>query len=50
VTAGRRETAAAGVTETHSLVEYFGDVAQAMSRTAEGLHALGARLARQWSR
>lgn len=50
VTAGRREAADAGVTEAHSLVEHFGDVEQAMSRAAEGLRALGARLARQWSR
>lgn len=50
VTAGRREAAAAGVTEAHSLVEHFGNVSDAMARPAEGLRALGARLARQWSR
>jgi glycerate kinase len=38
------------VTETHSLVDHFGDVQAAMRRPAEGLSALGARLARQWSR
>ncbi|MFS8479935.1 MAG: glycerate kinase [Micromonosporaceae bacterium] len=50
VTAGREEAAAAGVTEAHSLVEHFGSVAAAMSQTAEGLRALGARLAARWSR
>ncbi|NYF54365.1 glycerate kinase family protein [Micromonospora purpureochromogenes] len=55
VSTGRREAASAGVTETHSLVEHFGGeerggVEAAMSRPAEGLRALGARLARQWSR
>lgn len=50
VSAGRRESAAAGVTEAYSLVDYFrGDVAQAMARPAEGLAALGTRLARRWS-
>ncbi|MFC4145858.1 glycerate kinase [Micromonospora mangrovi] len=52
---GRREAAAAGVTEAYSLVEHFGGeerggVEAAMARPAEGLRALGARLARQWSR
>jgi glycerate kinase len=50
VSAGRREAAVAGVTETYSLVEHFGDVSAAMSRPAEGLRAIGARLARAWSR
>ncbi|AVT33788.1 hypothetical protein C6361_35030 [Plantactinospora sp. BC1] len=55
VSAGRRESAAAGVTETHSLVDHFGGephggVERAMSRPAEGLRALAARLAGQWSR
>ncbi|WP_446210728.1 glycerate kinase family protein [Micromonospora sp. IBSANI012] len=55
VSTGRREAASAGVTETYSLVEHFGGeerggVEAAMSRPAEGLRALGARLARQWSR
>jgi glycerate kinase len=48
--AGRREAAAAGVTETHSLVEFFGDLDDAMARPAEGLAALAGRLAAQWSR
>lgn len=52
---GRREAASAGVTEAYSLVEHFGGeerggLAAALSRPAEGLRALGARLARQWSR
>ncbi|MBO4209704.1 glycerate kinase family protein [Micromonospora echinofusca] len=50
VTAGRREAAAAGVTEAYSLVEHFGDVETAMARPADGLRALGTRLAGQWSR
>ncbi|KWV29983.1 glycerate kinase family protein [Micromonospora rifamycinica] len=55
VSTGRREAASAGVTEAYSLVEHFGGeerggVAAAMDRPAEGLRALGARLARQWSR
>ncbi|MEO3929608.1 glycerate kinase [Micromonosporaceae bacterium B7E4] len=55
VSAGRRESAAAGVTETHSLVDHFGGephggAERAMSRPAEGLRALAARLAGQWSR
>ncbi|MBF9127434.1 glycerate kinase [Plantactinospora sp. S1510] len=55
VSAGRRESAAAGVTETHSLVDHFGGephggTERAMSRPAEGLRALAARLAGQWSR
>ncbi|MFE0591848.1 glycerate kinase [Micromonospora echinospora] len=55
VSTGRREAASAGVTDTYSLVEHFGGeehggVEAAMSRPAEGLRALGARLAGQWSR
>lgn len=55
VSAGRRESAAAGVTEAYSLVEHFGGephggVERAMSRPAEGLRALAGRLAAQWSR
>ena len=46
VSAGRREAAAAGVTETYSLVEHFGGEERggrdaALSRPAEGLRALG---------
>jgi glycerate kinase len=50
VEAGRREAAAAGVTETYSLVEHFGDVERAMAEPAAGLAAVGGRLAGQWSR
>ena len=49
VTTGRREAAAAGVTEAHSLEEHFGSVEEALARPAEGLRELGERLARQWS-
>ncbi|MFC7548354.1 glycerate kinase [Plantactinospora sp. GCM10030261] len=53
VSTGRREAAAAGVTEAHSLVEHYGGedrdgVVQAMARPAEGLRAIAARLATQW--
>lgn len=52
---GRREAASAGVTDAYSLVEHFGGEERggldaALSRPAEGLRELGARLARQWSR
>lgn len=55
VSTGRREAAVAGVTETHSLVEHFGGaehggVRRAMERPAEGLRAVAARAAAQWSR
>jgi glycerate 2-kinase len=47
---GQREAAAAGVTETHTLVEHFGDVRTALAEPARGLRELSARLAGQWSR
>ena len=50
VAIGRQPAAEAGVTETHSLVEHFGDPARAMRSPVEGLRAIGARLARRWSR
>ncbi|GIF68187.1 hypothetical protein Ais01nite_62220 [Asanoa ishikariensis] len=50
VSTGRREAANAGVTETYSLVDHFGDEAQAMTRPAAGLRELATRLAGQWSR
>ncbi|WP_207919729.1 glycerate kinase [Micromonospora sp. KC207] len=55
VSTGRREAASAGVTDAYSLVEHFGGeehggLDAALSRPAEGLRQLGARLARQWSR
>ncbi|HEU4424074.1 MAG TPA: glycerate kinase, partial [Pilimelia sp.] len=53
--AGRREAAAVGISEVHSLVEHFGGeqrggVDAAMTRPTEGLRELAGRLARQWSR
>jgi glycerate kinase len=51
VVAGRVtvDPADVGVTAAYSLVEHFdGDVERAMTRTAEGLRAIGARLA-QWA-
>jgi glycerate kinase len=50
VETGMREAAAAGVTETHSLVDHFGSTEQALAEPARGLRELGARLAGQWSR
>jgi glycerate kinase len=50
VSAGRRESAAAGVTESWSLTEHFGSEEGAMARPAEGLREIAARLAGQWSR
>jgi glycerate kinase len=50
VDTGRREAAAAGVTEMYSLVEHYGDVRRAMAEPAAGLRAITARLAGQWSR
>jgi len=50
ISAGRREAAAAGITEAHSLVDHFGSVEAAMTRPVEGLRALAGRLAGQWSR
>ncbi len=49
-TAGRREAAAAGVTETYTLVEHFGSVEKAMASPVDGLVELAARVAGQWSR
>jgi glycerate kinase len=48
--AGRRETARIGVAAAYSLEEHFGSAEQAMNRPVEGLRALAARAARQWSR
>lgn len=50
VKVGRAEAAAAGITETYSLVESAGSVEAAMSRSAEELRALAAEIARRWSR
>lgn len=49
VTAAPHEAAAAGVSESLALVDHFGNQQQAMARPAEGLRALGAKLARRWS-
>jgi glycerate kinase len=46
--AGRRESAAAGITDVYTLVDHFGSTEQAMTEAAAGLRALGARLAKQW--
>ena len=50
ISAGRRGALAAGITESHSLVEHFGSQSEALERPADGLRALAARLAGQWSR
>lgn len=51
VTVDPDESVAAGVTGAYSLVNHFrGDVARAMAHPADGLAALGAHLARAWSR
>jgi glycerate kinase len=48
--AGRREAAAAGITDIYTLVDHFeGDFDRAMGSAADGLRALGERLARQWA-
>lgn len=47
---GRSAAAAAGVVESHSLVDHFDDEEAALTRAAEGLRALGAQLARRWGR
>src|SRR6266581_3857099 len=49
-TAGRREAAAAGVTDIYTLVHHFGSLDDALARPAEGLSAVARRLAGQWSR
>ncbi len=46
--AGRREAAAAGVTDVYTLVDHFGSTERAMAEAAAGLRDLGARLAAQW--
>jgi glycerate 2-kinase len=54
VSAGRREAAAAGVTEMYSLTDHFGGgdrgEVEAMARPEDGLREIAARLAAQWSR
>jgi glycerate 2-kinase len=46
--AGKPESLAAGVSDIYTLVEHFGSVAEAMTRPADGLYALAARLADGW--
>ncbi|TDQ52488.1 glycerate kinase family protein [Actinorugispora endophytica] len=50
VAVGRAEAAAAGVTETHSLVESAGSVEAALERSAEELRVLAGKVARRWKR
>ncbi len=50
VAVGRAEAAAAGITETYSLVESTGSVAAAMEHPARGLRDLAASIARRWAR
>jgi glycerate kinase len=47
---GRREMAAAGVEAAYSLAEHAGSVDAAIREPAEGLRALAARVAKEWSR
>ncbi|MUL40965.1 glycerate kinase [Streptomonospora sp. PA3] len=49
VAVGRQEAAAAGITETYSLVESAGSTQAALSRSAEELRKLAAGVARRWS-
>jgi glycerate kinase len=49
VSAGRREAAAAGVTDAYALVDRVG-LEKAMAEPAEALRDLAAHLATQWSR
>jgi glycerate kinase len=50
VETGHREAAAAGVSETYSLVEHFGSVDLALAEPARGLREIAARAAKQYSR
>ncbi|MGC9667239.1 glycerate kinase [Planosporangium sp. 12N6] len=50
ISAGRREAARIGVTTVYSVAEHVGPPGAAMDRPTEGLRALAARAARQWSR
>ncbi|MDA8368514.1 MAG: glycerate kinase [Nocardiopsaceae bacterium] len=50
VAVGRREAAAAGITETYSLVESAGSVEAALTRSAQELRRLAAEVARRWRR
>ncbi|NYI94965.1 glycerate kinase [Streptomonospora nanhaiensis] len=48
VAVGRKEAAAAGITETYALVESAGSAEAALSRPAEELTRLAAAVARRW--
>lgn len=48
VAVGRREAAAAGISETHALVESAGSVEAALARPTEELRGLAAAVARRW--
>ncbi len=50
VSVGRQEVAAAGITETYSLVESAGSVEAALTNSAEELRKLAADVARRWHR
>ncbi|MFC4561558.1 glycerate kinase [Nocardiopsis mangrovi] len=49
VSVGRAEAAAAGITETYSLVESAGSTEAALTRSAEELRGLAAQVARRWT-
>lgn len=49
VSVGRREAAAAGVAAAYSLAGHLGSVEAALAGAHQGLGALAARIARQWS-
>jgi glycerate kinase len=49
VAVGRAEAAAAGITETYSLVESAGSSEAALTRSAEELRRLASAVARRWS-
>ncbi|GLU46101.1 glycerate kinase family protein [Nocardiopsis ansamitocini] len=50
IAVGRAEAAAAGITETYSLVESAGSVEAALSRSAEELRRLAGQVAKRWDR
>lgn len=50
VSVGRREASAAGIEATYSVAEHLGSVDAAMTAAGDGLSALAARVAGQWSR
>jgi glycerate 2-kinase len=47
--AGRRESAAAGITDTYTLVDFYeGSTDRAMHEATSGLRSMAAKLAGQW--